>query len=505
MRSPTCLTPTAMRPLLVVLLLLSSGILRSQTVYLPTGGTQSYAGPSIPSPHAGQVFRLFLPLTPAPPGGYPVLVNLDFTGFRVSQMANSITAQDDLLHDALEAGIAVVWATCTVTRGGATGNPVTYPGNGVFIPPSAGIPTGYTGSVAPYLDVNRPMPQKDAIMLVQHLKWNAAALGIDRDRMAAFGTSSGAYVWSWCVFGPDRSDLWTNPQGQEVEDTRLAAAILGGGVTWWPALAPTNPPATFNVFHFPVAQAGAYDQPAVELQDVDPQWLVDTSPLEFGVQPGVLPLNQALPYYAFYAAKNNADNYAPPSFNYDAGTETNAHTSWFGFAWKMMFPQSRLVVEALNVGNGIEDDVINPALFEAQACDKLDWLVETFGMPTPDVWFDAGVGLAGVNGVPTLTGCGQLKGGDPFAMGVSGGPAFGGLYLIAGFSQFGGWFYGGTLVPYPDLIRFFPLNADGEFAFSIAFPPGFASGSSLYWQGWILDPAAILGVSATNALQSLIP
>ncbi len=493
-----------MRVALCALALLAVlGTSSAQTVYLPVNGSQSYAGPSIPNPHPDQVYRLFLPTSPGPPAGYPVLLDLDLSGFIRSDMPDTIEHTDGLLHDALEAGIAVISATCTIVRGGNTGNPVTYPGNGVFIPPSAGIPPGYTGIIAPYLHPARPMPEKDAIMLVQHVKFNAASLGIDASRIAAFGTSAGAVVWEWVVMGPNRSDIWLNPQGQELESTRVSAGLLGGGVTWWPSLAVSKPLANFDLFHFPIFEPGDYDEPANELDEVDDDWLIESSALHYGMQPGTLALNQALPLYIYYGAKNNGTNFVMPP--YDAGTEEDAHSVWSGFAWKLSVPQSRLVIVNPSIANGVEDEVVSSSLPELVACSRLTWLVEALNVPLADAWTTLGGEIAGTNGPPTLTGCGYLLGGDPISLTVANGPSQGFAYFFGGFGFLNMPFLGGAMIPTPDVIRLFPLGFQGELGLGTTLPSGIPSGTTLFWQAWMPDMTAPFGYSATNGLASLVP
>ncbi len=490
-------------PLLACLLAVLASSAAAQTAaYLPAGPPTSYAGPSVPAPHAAQVYRLFLPTDPTPPTGWPVLVDLDLAAFTRSDPLDVIAPIDGLLHDALEAGVAVVTATCTVSRGGATGNPETYPGNGLFVPPEAGVPPGYSGVVAPYLDALRPMPQKDVVMLVQHLRWNAASLGIDPDRLVAHGTSAAAIVWMWCVLGPDRGDLWPNAQGQETMPTRVAGALLGGGVTWWPALAPTKPPATFDAWHWPVATAGDYDTPADELAQVDGAWLDAASPLVFGLAPGVAPLNAALPLYLYYGADNDGTGYETQPWT--GGTETDPHSVWSGFAWELVMPGTELVLVNPAIANGIEDAVVPAGMTEAVACHRLDWLLDVTGVPHVDPWSDLGGALAGGGPAPTLEGCGTLAPGSPISVTVRGGPSFGQVYLVAGFGTVSVPFYGGTLVPAPDVIRLFPLDVEGRLVLGTAFP-ALPSGATLAWQGWCPDASGPAGFTATQGLLSVVP
>ena len=94
---------------------------------------------------------------------------------------------------------------------------------------------------------------------------------------------------------------------------------------------------------------------------------------------------------------------------------------------------------------------------------------------------------------------------SPISLTLEDGPPTGTAYVIAGTVALGIPFLGGKLVPFPDAVVAFPLDAAGGLVVGTSFPPGLPSGASLFWQAWMPDPAAFYGYAATNALRSRAP
>ena len=64
-------------------------------------------------------------------------------------------------------------------------------------------------------------------------------------------------------------------------------------------------------------------------------------------------------------------------------------------------------------------------------------------------------------------------------------------------------FFGGTLVPSPDVLRTGVVSdADGRLAYHLRWPMSVAPDSTFYYQIWIRDDAAPAGYSATNGVSS---
>jgi len=357
-------------------------------VHWPVMQGVDYTYPSVTA-HENQAFNLFLPRTPEPPEGYPVVVNVIFQGFvdtdrylridadaAVSENGVS-TNTSGFYYQCLEAGIAVVSASVTVSAGGSTSNqPASafnggQPGGGVFFPPNS----SYGGVVAPYEDLGRPMPQKDAIMLIQSLRLEAEALSIDPDRMFVEGFSAATPVLSFCVLGPDHAGtLDTGPQG--MQSTRVAGALFrAGGPLLWAAF---DPKITRGQ-HFANMGLAApeYDQPVLFLEETWPQLLEDVS-FEKVDTGAVFALNDAMPTFLVYDQENVSDDFEAP---YTPDTEINLHTSLTGFAWETRHPSATFLVVRDTIANGVEDTTVSGGVNTAEVGDLMfDWLATVLGL-----------------------------------------------------------------------------------------------------------------------------
>jgi len=121
-------------------------------------------------------------------------------------------------------------------------------------------------------------------------------------------------------------------------------------------------------------------------------------------------------------------------------------------------------------------------------------------------WVSLGGGLAGASGVPALSGSGPLTAGSSVSVEASGvvfgAPAF----LFFGLSTQDAPFFGGTLVPAPDVVF---AGVQGNFSglatiedeLPVALPPGF----TFFLQLAVVDTAAVEGVSLSNALRVTAP
>jgi len=116
-----------------------------------------------------------------------------------------------------------------------------------------------------------------------------------------------------------------------------------------------------------------------------------------------------------------------------------------------------------------------------------------------------GLGLAGLNGTPALNGEGTLLPGLPFELVTTNAFPFGTAVYAVGFTRIDLPFLGGTLVPAPELILGLATNSAGEVVLSGTWPAIFPSDTTLVYQYWIVDPAAVFGASASNAVASTTP
>ena len=122
---------------------------------------------------------------------------------------------------------------------------------------------------------------------------------------------------------------------------------------------------------------------------------------------------------------------------------------------------------------------------------------------TPDSggFVDLGQGLAGTAGVPRLDGIGTLSPGDPTTLAVNQALPDSVAFLVVGLTDSSVPALGGTLVPSPDAVLALQVGTNGSLVFSAAWPP-LPSGTNLWVQSWIVDPAGPLGFSASNALRA---
>jgi hypothetical protein len=122
-------------------------------------------------------------------------------------------------------------------------------------------------------------------------------------------------------------------------------------------------------------------------------------------------------------------------------------------------------------------------------------------------WLDLGSALAGVSGDPLLTGTGTL--GDWTENGIALSYAAPGetCALFVSLSNSPTAFLGGTLIPVPWLLGPFldTTSPGGKLSLPFLMPPGLPSGTDLFFQYGIVDAAAPLGVSLSNAIVGTTP
>ncbi len=131
----------------------------------------------------------------------------------------------------------------------------------------------------------------------------------------------------------------------------------------------------------------------------------------------------------------------------------------------------------------------------------------TLGAPALGAhWTDLGQGLAGLTGVPTLSGEGTLCGGAPFTITLANARPNSSAALLGGFTQVFQPFKGGVLVPSPDLIFVgLPTGPAGSLVLGSIWPGNVPSGFQFTMQCWISDVAGPKGFSASNGLEAQSP
>ena len=118
-------------------------------------------------------------------------------------------------------------------------------------------------------------------------------------------------------------------------------------------------------------------------------------------------------------------------------------------------------------------------------------------------------GLAGTCGDPVLIGSGTLLVGDPVTLSLTNALESTTTYFVIGLTEVNLPFYGGTLVPSFSaplgLFLALPTDGAGELVLSDNWPSGIPSGTSFYFQHWIIDPGGPFGFAASNAVKGTTP
>lgn len=121
-------------------------------------------------------------------------------------------------------------------------------------------------------------------------------------------------------------------------------------------------------------------------------------------------------------------------------------------------------------------------------------------------WVDLGFGLAGVSGVPTLIGTGSLQAGTTATLLLADAAPTAPAALIIGATPSFVPFLGGVLVPSPNLVLVGLLtDATGALTLAGTWPPAIPTGTTIYFQMWIQDAAAVFGTAASNGLELVAP
>lgn len=125
--------------------------------------------------------------------------------------------------------------------------------------------------------------------------------------------------------------------------------------------------------------------------------------------------------------------------------------------------------------------------------------------PKPGTWSDLGNGLAGISGIPALTGVSTLVEGEAIAFDLSNARQNATAVFISGSSELSVPFKGGTLVPSVELLVIAMTDGNGDLVLAGSVPPGLPPSTEVYAQFWISDAAGPLGYSASNAVRGVTP
>lgn len=317
----------------------------------------------------------------------------------------------------------------------------------------------------PWPEYQHPAQLEDAAAAVQHVRANAAAFGIDPERLALWGVSAGAVLAGWLTYGPDLAVPGGTP-AQQVS-TRPQALLNEAGLTNWLLMVPW----------FPSVFVGG-----TVLGDLSPAFLESVSVSEMVLD---VPRLVTPPVVSYYGLEENP----PPLTNpHDATLMKDLHQKLEAFpdAWA-----ASLMVQKVT-GSG----VIIP--------DKLAaWLLGALDVGQQ---VDVGQALPGTGGIaPELQATGAWSPGGvatlTFRASVA---ASTGVWIVAGSKAVMLPFKGGILVPAPDVPLVLQTGADGTLSLDLTLPGFLVPGQAFYLQALQPDAGAPHGLALSNAVYATI-
>jgi hypothetical protein len=133
------------------------------------------------------------------------------------------------------------------------------------------------------------------------------------------------------------------------------------------------------------------------------------------------------------------------------------------------------------------------------------FLLRLSGCNAPEPWTKLAAGKPGSGGVvPQLGGLGPLTPGSVNSLELSLAEPGAATTLVVGLSACNCPFKGGTLVPAPALyVSGLVVSPEGTHSLPFAWPAGVPAGTPLYFQHWVQDAGASVGLSASNGLQGV--
>lgn len=122
-----------------------------------------------------------------------------------------------------------------------------------------------------------------------------------------------------------------------------------------------------------------------------------------------------------------------------------------------------------------------------------------------ETWSDLGQALAGTKGEPVLRGTGSMQPGSTFELDLRSARNSTLAVLMVGSTPLGQPFRGGTLLLLPDFLLLGSTGQLGTRTVGTIWPEGVPSGSDLFFQYWLVDPAGPQGFAASNGLRARVP
>jgi hypothetical protein len=121
-------------------------------------------------------------------------------------------------------------------------------------------------------------------------------------------------------------------------------------------------------------------------------------------------------------------------------------------------------------------------------------------------WIVRDLGKPGTAGVPRLVGKGDLAAGTAVSVRLLDARPGAAALVFLGLTPLYAPLLGGTLFPSPDLpLGPFVTDPQGQLLLPATMPAGVPARTSFGLQAWIADPAATLGVAASNGLEGVTP
>ncbi|HEX5011447.1 MAG TPA: integrin alpha [Planctomycetota bacterium] len=170
---------------------------------------------------------------------------------------------------------------------------------------------------------------------------------------------------------------------------------------------------------------------------------------------------------------------------------------WTDPPWTPPAPNSGLGLSAADAG-----DVNGDGRSEVVMA-SVNYVLVYSGIEKP--WTSLGGGAAGAFGIPTMEGVGSLAVDTTASIQIDHANPGGIGFLILGTSSLGLPFKGGALIPSPDFVFPFLLDASGGAALSNKVPATGAAIPPFFLQAWFFDPVAPTGASASDALYASPP
>jgi len=179
-------------------------------------------------------------------------------------------------------------------------------------------------------------------------------------------------------------------------------------------------------------------------------------------------------------------------------------------AFSVTYPASELpsldILDALGTYDYTGLSVFNWTVDDGPVT-PMGMIFETLTIATvTNTWTDKGNALAGIAGNPKLVGTGTLASGSNNSLTLTRAKASSTAGLFYGLAGGSVPFKGGTLVPFP---FFGPVllatGPTGGIALPFVMPAGVPAGTGLWLQYAIQDPAAVQGISLSNALLGVTP